>query len=268
MFCNKKKIEKMLYHCQQGMYFSNIKKLNNGFVVYSDIVESKSWNFFTGFKANTIKEFETCINDAIKFFKAIKRDFVIVVGPNVKISKQVKNYINSNFTLSETNVVLFTNKFKISQNIVKDYSFRKIDNEKDKDMFVDVFKASKTQTTPNDAYPALPDYFFRALSESFNNKTDWDFVHYVSEYKNSPIGMVSACIKDKYCGLYGGGTYVAHRKKGVFSNLLKFVENNAKSRGCRYFFGLTEKDSYNEKLYNSINWKSIMELKCYELKLK
>lgn len=90
----------------------------------------------------------------------------------------------------------------------------------------------------------------------------------MSEYKNLPIGMVSACIKGKYCGLYGGGTFVAHRKNGVFSNLLKFVENNAKSHGFKYFFGLTEKDSYNEKLYNYINWKSIMELKYYELKIK
>ena len=49
--------------------------------------------------------------------------------------------------------------------------------------------------------------------------------HFVSEYDKKPIGMVTACVKDKYCGLYGDGTYLNHRRKGVFSNLLKFEES-------------------------------------------
>ena len=85
------------------MYFSNIKKLDNGFVVYSYIVESKSWNFFTGFNAKTIQEFKDCVNEAIRFFKTIKRDFVLVLGANVKISKQVKNYYVTKSAIVDNN---------------------------------------------------------------------------------------------------------------------------------------------------------------------
>lgn len=266
MFHSAKSIEKLLYECQIGMYYTHIKKLRNGFVVYSDIVESTNWNFFTGFHAKDVKAFIKSLDEARKFFNLINRKFVFVIGPNVKISKMVKKYIQDNFTNFDTDVVLLTKKFKIKKLFFNNYSFRQIDNIKERDFFVNVFRTSKLQTTPTDVYPPLPEYFFKALYNSFDSKTDWSFNHFVSEYNNEPVGMVTACIKDKYCGLYGGGTYVEHRRKGVFTNLLKFVEKDAKSKGCKYFYGITEKGSYNEKLYNSINWKTKFELLFFEPK--
>ena len=267
MFAKDKiKIESMLYTCQLGMYFSNIEQLDNGFIVYSNTVESPSWNFFTGFCAKTIQEFKSCTSKAIDFFASINRKFVLVLGPSVKISKVVKQYIQDNFINFENNVVLFTKKFVINKPILTDYTFRKIENKKERDFFVDVFRTSKLQTGHNDVYPPLPEYFFKALYNSFDYNGDWLFNHFVSEYQNAPIGMVTACIKGKYCGLYGGGTFLKHRGKGVFTNLLNYVQTYSKQIGCKYFFGITEKDSYNEKLYNSINWKSLMDLKYYEPK--
>ena len=246
------------------MYFSNIKNLSNGFVVYSNTVESPGWNFFTGFHAKNIEEFKNCINEATAFFNSINRPLVLVVGPNVKISKPVKKYIQDNFSNFENNVILFSKTLKVDKKSPSNYTFRKIDNQKERKLFVDVFRTSKLQTKPDDVYPPLPEYFFKALDESFDHKGEWVFEHFVSEYDNSPVGMVSACIKDTFCGLYGGGTYLAHRGKGVFSNLLKFVELYAKTKGCKYFFGITEKDSYNEKFYNSMKWKSIIQLSFYK----
>ena len=68
--------------------------------------------------------------------------------------------------------------------------------------------------------------------------------------------MVSTCVKGKFCGIYGGGTYLKHRNKGVFTNLLNFVDTTLKQNKVKYYFGLTQKNSKNEKYYNSIGWKS------------
>ena len=46
VFTNKE-LEIMSYESQVGMFVSGIKKLKNGWIVYSQVVESELWNFLT-----------------------------------------------------------------------------------------------------------------------------------------------------------------------------------------------------------------------------
>ena len=249
-------LELMTYDCQIGMYFSGIEKLSNGFVVYSTIVEDKQWNFFAGFSAETIEDFEIAYNEAKLFFEKIKREPCFVISPSVKISKNVEDYLNAKFEKFSVDVTMMTEEFKFTDAIQEQYGFRKIDNKTEKDLFVQTFKTSKTQVLSGDTYGALPEFYFKALDESFSSKSSWEHIHFLSVFNDSPVGMVSAVVKGEFCGLYGGGTYVLHRGKGVFRHLLKFVENKLKKYGVKYFFGITEKDSKNEKLYNHIGLES------------
>ncbi len=261
---NLKKLEMFTFNCQVGMYFSGIKKLVNGFIVYSGTVLESGWNFWTGFKAKTIEEFENAYKQAKKVFKEINRKPCFVIAPNTKISKNVKEYIDKKYKMFANSVTLLTHNFKPLKEAPNKISFRKIDNTNEADLFIKVFKTSKSQAKPNDTYKPLSEDYFKALKNSFENNHEWDFVHYISMENNKPIGMVSACVKNKWCGLYGGGTYLKHRGKGVFSSLLKFVQADLKKQGVKYFFGMTSKDSYNEKLYNAINFKSVFENKYYK----
>ena len=68
--------------------------------------------------------------------------------------------------------------------------------------------------------------------------------------------MVSTCVNGKFCGIYGGGTFIKYRNQGVFTNMLNFIYTNFKQKKVKYYFGITEKNSKNEKYYNSIGWKS------------
>lgn len=263
---NYKDLEFNCYKCQVGMYFSNIKQLNNGFIVYSDIVLDQSWNFWTGFNANTTEEFENAFCEVKKFFSLINRAPCFVIGQNTTISPNVEKYINSKYELFSDAVILATNTFIPCKQAGNNATFKRINNETESNLFVEVFKTSKTQTKVGDTYNKLPSYYFDALYQSFQNKTDWEFVHYISMIDDEPAGMVSCCIKDEWCGLYGGGTYLKHRGKGLFVTMLKHIEKEWKTKGVKYFFGITEKDSYNERLYNSINFNTMFDNKYYKEK--
>lgn len=252
---NNKKFEMMTYECQIGMYFSDIEKLENGFVVYSTIVEDEHWNFFAGFNAKTIEEFEKAYASAKEFLNSINRKPCFVVSPNAEISAVVAEYIASKHTKFSIDSTMLTSNFA-SKKIPDDYTFKMIDNNAEKEMFINTFKTSKSQTCAGDTYAALPEYYFSALEKSFESEKDWKYMHFLSLYKGEPVGMVSVVAKGEHAGLYGGGTYLAHRGKGVFSGLLSFVENELKKTGVKYFFGITEKDSYNERLYNSLGWET------------
>ncbi len=265
VFTNKE-LEIMSYESQVGMFLSNIEKLANGWIVYSQVVDSEYWNFLTCFSAQTIQEFEQVVSDAKKFFKKIHREFVISINPTVEISEEVELYLKENYNYCGTSVCMMTDNIICRPRILEGYSFRQINNKNESLLFVNTFKTSKTQTLSTDVYPALKDCYFDALLLSFKNEHKWDYRHYISEYQKSPVGMVSAVIsKDlQMCGLYGGGTYVAHRGKGVFSNLLKYVQNELKKENIKHFCLFTAKNSNNEKLYKELNFKTMYDIDVYK----
>lgn len=248
-------LEKMLYDCQIGMYLSDIKLLENGMLVYSNFVEDSSWNFLTGYQLQTIEEFKKFYDKALTEFKNINRQPCFAYAPSVKLSDEVLEYIKTNFSEYERNTVLLCSGFEKKFNLSEEFSFKQIDNIKDKDLFIKTFIYSKTHTLKNDTYKKLPEYYFKALESSFNHNGEWKFIHFLSMYNNKPIGMLSCCVKGKYAGLYGGGTFYEYRNKGVFTNLLNYVSNTLKKQGVRYFFGYTKKCSSNEKYYNKLGWK-------------
>ena len=246
---------RLLYECQIGMYLNGIKKLGNGFIAYSDNVTSPDWNYYTNFKAKTVDEFKECFGQAESLFKKFKRKPCLLLSPLTKISANVLKYIKENFVEGEKNTVLLCKGFEKHYNLSQDFSFRRIDNSTEKDMFVNTFIYSKTHVLKDDTYAKLSSNYFKALEQSFNHKGSWEFIHYLSFYKGKPIGMLSCCVKGKYAGLYGGGTFPKFRKQGVFTNLLHFISQDLKKIGVKYFFGITKKDSSNEKYYNNLGWK-------------
>ncbi len=257
-------LEIKTYDCQIGMYFSNIQHLKNGFVVYSNIVEDFEWNFFTGFTAKTITEFKNAYNEAKQFLESKNRKPCFIISPSVTISKEVQDYINYNSKELTKNVTMLASSINLIKKPTQSFLFKRIDNITEKDIFIDTFTKSKTQTLPNDTYNALPNFYFQALKESFNNNTNWNFLHYISMKDKTPIGMVSACVKDEYCGLYGAGTFIKYRKNGVFNNLLKYIENELSTLGVKHYFCITKKDSYNEALYNKFGFNSVFSSTYYQ----
>ena len=260
---NKQKLELITYECQIGMYYSEIFKLKNGFIVYSNLVDEPEWNFFAGFKAKTVAEFESAYSEAKKYFAKFNRTPNFAISPLCKISKQVIEHINKNYKNYLNHSTLLTKTIKPIKTLPSNYSYRVIDNKTEKELFVNTYTTSKNQHLPGEVYTTFPKCFIDALSSSFDNYSKWKYYNYVSLYKNKPIGMISACVKNKFCGFYGGGTYVKHRGKGVFTNMLKHIETDLKKKGVKYLFGIVVSDTYNEKLYNAINWKSVFKTSYY-----
>ncbi len=263
---NKIILEKNYYNCQLGMYFDGIKKLSNGFVVYSNFVKDKSWNYFTGFTSKDISNFQKNLDEAEKFLTSKDRQLCFALSPSTKINKKVYAYITANYQKYGEEIVLLCKKIKKIQKSSKDYSFKKIDNKTQKDLFIKTFKICKTQTSAGDTYPSLSEDYFFALEHSFKHVGSWEFSHYLSFYKNKPIGMVSVCSKGKFCGIYGAGTLVQHRKKGVFSNLFKYVYDEQSLLGRKYFFCSTKRNSGNHKFYNKLGFKDKYVVELWEQK--
>lgn len=256
----------ILCECQIGMYLNGIKKLDNGFIAYSDNVTSSDWNYYTNFKAKTVDEFKKCFGQAESIFKELRRKPCLLLSPSTKVSEKVLEYIKANFVKDENSTVMLCKGFEKHYDLPPEFSFRRIDNNLEKTLFVDTFIYSKTHVVEGDTYAKLSPNYFKALEQSFNHKGEWQFMHYLSFYKDKPIGMLSCCVKDKYAGLYGGGTFPEFRKQGVFTNLLHFISQDLKTKGVKYFFGLTRKHSSNEKYYNSLGWKEKYETISYLLK--
>lgn len=263
----KKEIFNNAHNCQVGMYFSNKKMIDDtNYLIYSNYVKDNGWNYLALTEFSNFQQFVNKYDYAKSIFNEINREPCILIPEFCNIDDETNQYITNNFNLISTTVTLLTDKFSAVKPLSKEYSFRRIDNNLEKDLFVNTFRTSKTQVQEGDTYHALDKSYFDALENSFNNKTDWQFIHYVSEFNNSPIGMISACVKGEFCGLYGGGTYVVHRGKGVFTNLLNYIYKDLSKLGVKHYFGITEAHSKNERLYNSIGWNSLFYANLYKEK--
>lgn len=261
----KKEIFNSAHNCQVGMYFSNKKMIDdNNYVIYSNYVKDNGWNYLALNHCSNLQNFISIYNCSKNIFNEINREPCVLIPEFCNLDDETNQHITNNFDLTSTTVTLLTDKFTIVKPLSKEYSFRRIDNKLEKGLFINTFKTSKTQVKEGDTYHALDPSYFDALESSFNNQTDWQFIHYISEFNNSPIGMISACVKGEFCGLYGGGTYVAQRGKGVFTNLLNYIYKDLNKIGVKYYFGITEAHSKNEKLYNSIGWNSLFYSKLYK----
>lgn len=258
-----KKLEKMLYECQIGMYIDELIKLKSGFIVYSKYVEDKSWNYFTCFKAFSRRSFLKLWEQAKDKFLELNRKPYIALSPSTRLAFGAKRYFDEHFELDERVTVMLCRGFDKKFDLDSDYTFKRIDNNLEKEVFINTFTTSKTQVLPGDTYDKLPSYYFDALRASFEHSGEWEFIHYLSYYKSEPIGMVSVCKKGEYAGLYGGGTYAKFRGKGVFTNLLNFISQQLQKEGVKYFFGITEKDSKNERYYNKLGWNEAFEIDVY-----
>ena len=105
-------LEKNYYNCQLGMYFDGIKKLSNGFVVYSNFVKDKSWNYFTGFTSKDISNFQKNLDEAEKFLTSKDRQLCFALSPSTKINKKVYAYITANYQKYGEEIVLLCKKIK------------------------------------------------------------------------------------------------------------------------------------------------------------
>lgn len=168
---------------------------------------------------------------------------------------QSESILKKNFQKVDEDVFLLCKKIAKVRPLGEDYTFKKIDNSSQRELFVQTFRSSKQQTLPGDTYKPLGEEYFQALDHSFDKRGQWQFVHYLSLFKEKPVGMVSLCKKGEFCGIFGVGTYVEHRGKGVFSNLFKFIYDEQTKLGVKYFFCTTKANSYNHKFYNKLGFK-------------
>ena len=248
-------LEQMLYDCQIGMYFDGVKRLSNGFVVYSNFIKDENWNFIAGVQAKSVKEFDHLIKQGGDFLAGQGKKMCFSLSPLASISLAVRKHIEKNFQKVDEDVFLLCKKIAKVRPLGEDYTFKKIDNSRQRELFVQTFRGSKQQTLPGDTYKPLGEEYFQALDHSFDKRGQWQFVHYLSLFKEKPVGMVSLCKKGEFCGIFGAGTYVKHRGKGVFSNLFKFIYDEQTKLGVKYFFCTTKANSYNHKFYNKLGFK-------------
>lgn len=93
-------LEQMLYDCQIGMYFDGVKKLSNGFVVYSNFIKDENWNFIAGVQAKSVKEFDHLIKQGGDFLAGQGKKMCFSLSPLASISLTVRKHIEKKLSKS------------------------------------------------------------------------------------------------------------------------------------------------------------------------
>lgn len=97
-------------------------------------MEDFEWNFFTGFTAKTIAEFESAYNDAKQFLNSQGRKPCFLISPSVTITKEVQDYINSTANVLTKSVTLLASSINLIKKTDESFSFKKINNLTEKDV--------------------------------------------------------------------------------------------------------------------------------------
>lgn len=232
------------------MFFNGSKQTDGALFLYSDKINDVYWNYATQLKFSSDK-IKQKIEETIAFFKEKRRWPAFYITPATKPKELPNALIELGFSIKVRDTWMLWRGGELKEDA--SFTAEQVKTEKDSQDFVGVFKKAYCGITPDEPYGALPQEY-------------WDYVYkialnpkiksYLVKSEGEPAGMVSLASDGKYACIYLVGTVPEHRKKGIGSFLTLAATREALKSGANTIFLQTEAGSYNEKLYESIGFKT------------
>jgi len=249
------------------MYFSEYLKPENGIGLFGNITEDNLWNYITRINVNSQKEFVNVWNKSKILFNERNRIPHIYVTPTSNFYNKIDEIIPKTFSSAYIDAWMLIQDFSLINDIAdsKNVIVQEIDVVKDKKAFVDTVMIAFGSTNAEDPYADLPQYYRKALNESFDNYWDSEYKvkNYWAKIDEKPISVATTIYKDDTAGIYNVGTIEEFRKKGISSSVIKYLVQDIRKLGVKNIFLQTSKDSYVERWYKKIGFNTIFIAKCF-----
>jgi ribosomal protein S18 acetylase RimI-like enzyme len=122
-------------------------------------------------------------------------------------------------------------------------------------IFVNVFHKAYGGADQNEPYGNLPKGYSKCVEKAFM-KNRRNPINYIGFLNDKPVGIGSMIRSGRFAGIYNIGVIPCARKNGIGSLMTLNAVNNAIKHKANIIFLQTVADSYNEKLYKRIGFKT------------
>lgn len=257
MSINYNEIESTHLLFQKGMYFSEIVQKNGYILAYSNIIEDSYWNYATLINSD---EAERLSNEVEAFFTNRSKKTAFYLTSYSSYSNLYEQFLlNSGYKKEfvDSWMIFDMNKKKTMDPYLagKELSIVKVRNLEDMHIFVEVFKKAYGGESAEDVYGTLPEYYYKALLNSFfykeGNKKVINLIGYLN---NAPIVIATYISANNYAGIYNVGTINKYRGKGFGSIMSATAISDAIVAGSKIIFLQTEHGSYVENFYSKLGF--------------
>lgn len=258
-------LENFHFHCQQTMYFSSIKSFDGGMALLSDTITDTNWNFITRIFCNTEEELLQIVNCGENILAQYDRKLSMLLTPSCQISDKVVEFINKNY--NKGLVLAWMVKEDLSNNkepvFPRGFKIRIIDKENDRELFIRTFLESKQTFRAGEPFGKLPDYYGTALRNSFERSSVYDIDYYMAFLDNQPVGIGTLHSNGPLAAVYGVGMFSTLRGKGFGTLFMNKMMLDIYKKGVKKMFLMTAKDSYVEKWYEALGYRTLFTTTYY-----
>lgn len=261
-----KAIEKH-FEFQIGMYFSNLEKNKNFWLLYSDLVGDNYWNYAG--KINIDKEkIEDVIGEVEEYYLNKNRTPAFYLTPFIENSEIRETLQKEGYEIIYEDAWMFFESDKFPPiNSPDNLKIDSVKSKEDVETFVKLFGISYGGGSEEDLYSGLPEYYGKALKRSFSKKfQNKNIINYIGRMDSKPVGIATLINKGKYSAIYNMGVIPEFRSKGIGSALTLHPLRESRKLGADHIFLQTEKDSKVENFYEKLKFKTKFTGKCSALK--
>ncbi len=258
---NIKIMEKFHFDCLQGMYFSKLVEKNSYVLLSSDLIDDSYYNYCAKMTLCN-KKFEDEWNEVKNYFLSINRIPSLYVTPS---SDLYCSMIIKQFGLKKQ----YTDAWMIMDNpqILADakknvnISIEIVDSYVDFDLFVKTFREAYSGDNPEDPYANLSQTYVESLKKSYDISDSFSRHNYLATINGVPAGVATVIEADGIVAVYNVGTITKYRKKGVGKALMARIAKDFSN--AKLLFLQTEYNSYVEKWYKDMGYKTVFLGECY-----
>ncbi len=245
-----RRLEELNFAFQMNVIFEGSEDLMGAHLGYSNLLDDAYSNFAqcVGIQPDQVEDFIKGVTD---FYKKRDRKPAVYVSPYTNPSNLEETLKEKGFKEKFTEAWIFYDLDKANEKSPEGLTFRKVESDEDAEIFAKTFQKAYSGSSPNEPYGALSPVYLEAFHKSLKVPQNKELIYLVGFLDGEPACTGSLCIKDQVGGLYSLGTDPKFRGKGLGKAMANERLRIAKEKGCKYVFCITEKDSYNEKLYHS-----------------
>lgn len=247
-----KKLDEFTINCNKGLLVTDIKTLENGKFVYSDLIEDSIWNFIADINVKTKEEFEIIWKHNRKFMLKKNRIPSLYITPSSNIINNYKKILPDYMKIESYEAWMIFNDFG---NIVEEEIDIEISSNPSLKEFVDTFMSAYSSVSETDPYGELPEYYRTKMLNYKKNKSDYKVTFYVAYMNKIPVATALTIEKENIALIGFVGTILEYRNKGIFKKLMKRVLIDLKNKKIKIAFLQTEEGFIPEKLYTKIGFK-------------
>lgn len=251
--------EELDYHMLEGLFFNRVMETPEYIIAFNTKTADHYSNVCGRIRCTSGNASET-LKDINARFSKLDRNPVISISPFTRPERLSELLESDGFEMQYKDVWMFYHGKGVRQALDASVSIKTVDDQKSLDVFIDTFNRSYSGTDPDEPYGEAPAEWGETFYTGFGLERPGRHVRfYILYFDKSPASVLLTSSMEGYGGIYGVGTVPEMRGKGLGTSLTLYGVHKLLDHGAKHVFLQTEKDTYNEKLYKKMGFKTEWE---------